>query len=144
MFLLCFCFKNFDRLDRQTAPFDFILSTLFVIFTSGGLKFWVLSLHPKQYIVPSSFPVFIAFIFDRVFFMSYIVGSIFCTIHFKHFDFIEWFDLNSNPSNLFKRSWISDFLVDFWCVCVSCLFLWKCWIFSIRGNSNKHTSKFFF
>ena len=42
--------------------------------------------------------------------MTYIGDSTFLTIHFKHFDFIEWFDLNSNPKGLFKRLSISDFL----------------------------------
>ena len=49
--------------------------------------------------------------------MPYIVGSTFLTIHFKHFDFIEWFDLNSNPKSLFERLSISDFLVD----CLMCI-----------------------
>ena len=115
---MCFCLKNLDLLDRQTTRFDFSLSTLFFIFTSFGLKLPLYSLHPKQYIVPGFFPCFIfprffVFIFDRVFFMPYIFGSIFLTIHFKHFDFIERFDLNSNFNNLFQRSWISNFLVDF-------------------------------
>ena len=43
----------------------------------------------------------------------YISGSIFLTIYFKHFDFFEWFDLNSNPSNLFEISLTSDFFVEF-------------------------------
>ena len=52
-------------------------------------------------------------------FLSYIVSSIFLKTHFRHFDFIEWFDLNSNSSNLFERSSISDFLVDFlMCLCI--------------------------
>ena len=45
--------------------------------------------------------------------MPYVVGSTFLTIHFKHFDFIEWFNLNSNLKSLFERSSINDFLVDF-------------------------------
>ena len=44
--------------------------------------------------------------------MPHIVGSTFLTIHFKHFDFIEWFDLNSNPKSLFERLSISHFSVD--------------------------------
>ena len=44
--------------------------------------------------------------------MPHIVGRTFLTIHFKHFDFIEWFDLNSNPKTLFERLSISDFSVD--------------------------------
>ena len=75
--LLCFCFKNLDLLDRQTTQFDFSLRTLFVIFTSCGLKLWVKPLHPKQHVVPSSLPIFIRFIFDCVFFIFYNVGSIF-------------------------------------------------------------------
>ena len=59
--LWCFCFKNLEL--------DFFLSTLFAIFTSWGLKLWVKSLHPKQYVAPSSFPNFIGFIFDCVFFL---------------------------------------------------------------------------
>ena len=56
--------------------------------------------------------------------MSYIVGSVFLTFHFKHFDFIEWFDLNFGSSNLFQRSSISDFLVDFlMCLCVLLIYL---------------------
>ena len=35
------------------------------------------------------------------------------TTCFKHFAFIEIFDLNSNPNSVFKRSSIKDFLVDF-------------------------------
>ena len=34
-------------------------------------------------------------------------------MHFKHFDFIGWFDLNPNSNNIFERSLISDFLVGF-------------------------------
>ena len=112
-FLLCFCFKNLHLLDQQTTPFYFSLSTLFVIFTSCGLKLLVLSLHPERYVVPSSFQVFLGFIFDRVFFRSYIMGNIFLTIHFKQSDFIEWFELNYDSSNLFERLSISSFLVDF-------------------------------
>ena len=44
--------------------------------------------------------------------MPYTVGSTFLTIHFKHFDFIEWFDLNSNPKSMFERLSIIGFLVD--------------------------------
>ena len=74
--LLCFYFKNLDLAFLQTIQFDFSLSTLFVVFTSCGLKLCVKSLHPKQYVVPSSFPVFIGFIFYWVFLVSYIVGCI--------------------------------------------------------------------
>ena len=69
-------------------------------------------------------PVFISFVFDCLFFMAYIMGRIFLRIHFKHFDFIEWFDLNSNSSNLFQTSSASDFLVDFlMLLCILFIFL---------------------
>ena len=60
------------------------------------------------------------------------------TIHFKHFDFIEWFDLNSNSSNLFERSSISDFLVDL----IICVYIWfiHVKICSIRISSNNSNS----
>ena len=35
------------------------------------------------------------------------------TTYFKHFVFIELFDLNSNPNSLFERSSITDVLIDF-------------------------------
>ena len=85
--LFCFCFKNIDLLDRKITQFTFSLRTLFVIFISCGLRL-------SQYVVPIFSPVFISFIFDRAFFMFYIVGSISLIINFKHFDFIEWFDLS--------------------------------------------------
>ena len=52
-------------------------------------------------------------------FMFYNVGSIFLTTHFKHFDFIEWFDLNSSSNSLFEILPIKDFLDDFlMCLCI--------------------------
>ena len=111
--LLCFCFKNLDfsTIDRQTTQFDFSRIILFVIFISCGSKLLVFTTQTIRY---STFlPVFISSNFDCVFFMSYIIGSIFSTTHFKHFDFIEWFNLNSNPKSLFEISLINDFSVDF-------------------------------
>ena len=67
--LLCFCFKNLDLFDQQKTQFDFSQSTLFVIFTSCDLKLCVKSLHPKQYVIPGLFPIFIGFISDCVFFI---------------------------------------------------------------------------
>ena len=100
--LLCFCFKNLDLIDRQTTQFDFSRSILFVIFISCGSKLLVFTPQTIRY---STFlPVFISSNFDCVFFMSYIIGSIFSATHFKHFDFIEWFNLNSNPKSLFEIS----------------------------------------
>ena len=63
MLLLCFYFKNLDLFDRQITQLDFSLSTLFVAFTSCGLKLCVNSLHPKQFVVPGLFPVFYWFYF---------------------------------------------------------------------------------
>ena len=62
-----FLFYKLDLFGEQTTQFDFSLSTLFVIFTSCGLKLCVKSLHPKQYIVPGLFPIFIGFISDVCF-----------------------------------------------------------------------------
>ena len=42
----------------------------------------------------------------------YNVGSRCLTILYKHFDFIDWFDLNSNSNSLFEIMSINDFLVD--------------------------------
>ena len=52
--------------------------------------------------------------------MSSIVGSTFLIIYFKHFDFIECFNLNSNPKCLFERFSIGDFLVD----CLMSIGIW--------------------
>ena len=117
--LSCFCFKNLDLLDRQTTQFDFSLSILFVIFTPCGLKLLVQSLHPKQYVVPIFFPNFIGFIFDCVFFIIRNLPVFFWQSILNTLIFFEWFDLNSNSSNLFERSSISDFSVDFlMCLCI--------------------------
>ena len=45
--------------------------------------------------------------------MSYVVGSTFLTIYYKPFDFIEWFDLSTNPKILFERSSVSNILADY-------------------------------
>ena len=89
---LCFCFRDLDSFDQQTVWLVWIyswifFSTLFVIFTSSGIKLCVNSLHPKQYVVPGCFPVFVCFIFDCVFFIFCNLVKHFLTIHFKHFDF---------------------------------------------------------
>ena len=93
--LLRFCFKNLASLDRQTTQFDFSLSTFFVNFTSCGLKLHGLkikSLHSKQYVVQSPFPVFIGFIFDFAFFIFYNVGSIFLKKYLVCFNGLEMLD----------------------------------------------------
>ena len=43
----------------------------------------------------------------------------FLTIHFKYFDFIELFDLNSNSNSLLEILSINEFLEDF----VMCLYI---------------------
>ena len=76
--MLCFCFKNLDLFDQQTTQWGFSPSTLLFIFISCGLKLRVKSLHPKQYVVRSLFPIFIGFITGFVFFfvifMFYIIN----------------------------------------------------------------------
>ena len=44
--------------------------------------------------------------------MFYNDGNISLTINSKHFDFIGWFDLNSNFNSLFEVLSIKEFLVD--------------------------------
>ena len=61
---------------------------------------------------------YIFFSFYWFYFWSCVFRTLYCwqyflTTHFKHFDFIEWFDLNSNFSNLFETSSIKDFLLNF-------------------------------
>ena len=64
----------------------------------------------------------------------------FLTIHLKHFDFIERFDLNSNSSNLFERSSISDFLVDtlvcFLVDLIMCLYIWFISLFMSKSAAS--------
>ena len=67
--VLCFSFKNINWLHRQTTQFDYSLSTLFVIYTSFGLNLSVKSLHPKQYVLPGLFPIFIGFVSNCAFFI---------------------------------------------------------------------------
>ena len=62
--------------------------------------------------------------------MPYIVGSTFLTIHFKHFNFIECFALNSNLKSLFEKLSISDFLVD----CLMCILIWFIWLKSAASG----------
>ena len=84
--------------------------------------------------------------FDYMFFILFNLAVFFLTIHFKHFDFIEWFDLSSNSRNLFKRSSINIFLVDFSVyflvdsiMCIHmCMSIYAIWC--LRISSNKHNS----
>ena len=68
--------------------------------------------------------------------ISYNAGSIFLTIHFKHFDFIEWFDLNSNPKSLFERSPISDFLVDSSVDLITCMYIWFIRLLMLKSGAS--------
>ena len=114
------------------------------VFTFSGLKLWVKSLHPRQYVVPGCFLISIGFIFDCQFFMLYNVGRIFITTLFNAFVIIEWFDLNSDSNSLFEILSIKDFLVDF-LICLYFIYDSKNFKnFFIRINFNKHRTKFFF
>ena len=74
-----------------------------------------------------------------VFFMFYNVGSIFLTTRLKHFDFIEWFDLNSSSNSLFEILSIKDFFGWFYNVSVYFVYFFKnVEIFFIRINSIKY------
>ena len=123
-----FCFKNLDLFDWQTAQFDFSLNTLFAIFTSCGLKLWIQSLHPKQYVAP----VFIGFIFDFVFFMFYIGGKNFYASHSMRSNFLinchfKYFNSSFSYFNYFISSSISlIFLFDSSC---SFIFLFDSFFF---------------
>ena len=112
-------FTKADFLEPQSTHIDAcamnLIATCFGVI--GLLS--VCSLHAKQY-VSCFFNVrfkgslrFFVINFTNHFYNN---GSTFLTIHFKHFDFNEWFDLNSNSSNLFERLLINDcfslFLVD--------------------------------
>ena len=113
--LLCFCFKNLDLLDQQTTQFDFSLSTLFVNFTSCGLKLSMWSLHPKQYVVRGFFSSFYRFYFWSRVFHSLQSGSTFLTIHLKHFDFVESFDFDFYSNLVFRKvSTKSFFSIQYW------------------------------
>ena len=131
----------------QSAHLDFCAIILFTTCFAVINLLSVLFLHLKQYVscfltcalkkLPSRFLVTH---FTNHF---YEVGSIFLAMGFKHFDFIEWFQLNSYFSNLLAI--FSDFLVYF-SMCLYFLFISLKMLnfFSIRINSNKHTINFFF
>ena len=61
----------------------------------------MLSLHPKQYVVPISFPAFIGFIFDCVLFMFYNVGSTFLTKYIMCFNGLDGLKLQSECFSIF-------------------------------------------
>ena len=137
-FALYFCFKNLDLLDQQTTQFDFSLSTLFVIFTSCDLKLYIKFLHSKQFVVPSSFPVVIGFIFD---FMLYNVGSIFLTKYLICFDVIEILDTLDNSRQWFfcKLAFYSFILSSCSFNLSSCSFILPCCSFILFSFSGFFT-----
>ena len=79
---------------------------------SLSLKLWVKSLYLKQYVVPISFPVFIGFIFDFVFFMFYIGGNSFYVSHSMRSNFLinyhfKYFIPSFSSFNSFSSSFSS-------------------------------------
>ena len=62
-------------------------------------------------------------------------GNILLTINFKHFDFIEWFDLSSSSHSLFETLSINGFLFDL---------LMSLFISPNRTYSSQSFSYFFF
>ena len=79
---------------------------------SLSLKLWVKSLYLKQYVVPISFPVFIGFIFDFVFFMFYIGGNNFYVSHSMRSNFLinyhfKYFIPSFSSFNSFSSSFSS-------------------------------------
>ena len=116
MLLLFFCFKNLNLFDWQTTQLDFSLSTLFVIFTSCGLKLQVKSLHQKQYVVPGIFLIFIGFIFDCIFF-------VFCNLVkcFRQFTFcFYWVIWLANSSYFSTMESYTDLDLHWQFVCFFC------------------------
>ena len=63
--------------------------------------------------------------------MSYNDDNIFLTTYVKAFDFIEWFNSNSNSKSFFEILSVNDFLDDFlMCLCISFIALKLLKIFS--------------
>ena len=106
-------FKEVNFLESQSTHFDFYCHILFSNATSFMFFFKFFTTYKITYLFLYVFLFF--FWFKTIFIILghfYKVYSIFFTIHFKHSDFIEKFDLNSNPSSLFERSSIGHFLVS--------------------------------
>ena len=96
-FLLGFCFKNLDLLDKHSPHLDLSLSTLFVIVNVFEPILLVCFLQAEK----------ISFQFH-----FYNVRNMCLTKYFKHFVFMEIFDLNFSLNNWFESSSIKGFLVD--------------------------------
>ena len=133
-FLKGLCFKNLDFLDKQTLPF---LSKYFIChcYTSWShiisVFLTVLTLSVYWTVIISGFIFF--------FTILYIVGNIFLTINFKHFDFIKWFDLNSNSKSLCETLSVKDFLANFLLILInsqlSSFFTTSCLFYFIVNTS---------
>ena len=93
--LFYFCFKNLDLLDWQITQFDFFIDTLFVIFISCGLNYQC-NLYTLNNTLFQFFPQVLLVLFLIVRFSCLILWVVFfLTLHFKHFDFTEWFNLST-------------------------------------------------
>ena len=116
-FLSLSSFEKPNFLELQSAHVDFCVINLFTTCCGMIDILYVLFLHFKQQYVFFFFNVhferslrFFVINFTNHFYNN---SSIFLTIYFKHFDFIVLCFSNFNSSNLFGRSSINDFLVDF-------------------------------
>ena len=89
VFLLDFGFKNLDFSVTQLAHLNDCLTTLFVIITFLGP---ILSVRFLQ--------------LNNKFAWFYNDGK--NETHFKHFDFIKWFDVNSNSDNSNSNDFLDD------------------------------------
>ena len=103
------CFKNIDLSFLHLRHFDFSKFTLFLIVLE------LMSLLPIYFLQLTQQVCFIFCFGEIVIFLIFwlvifIMWQYFLTIHFKHFVFIEWFDLNSNLKSLFQRSSINEIL----------------------------------
>ena len=96
VFLLCFCFKNLDLSLIQLTQLDFSLITLIFIITFFKLILLECFLQLKQQV-----------------FMFYCNVNNFFTTYFKHPDFTERFDLNSNSNGLMKDHLSNTFQLIF-------------------------------
>ena len=111
--LLCFCFKNLDLLDGQTIQFDFSLSALFVIIIFFGLKLWIKSLHPKQYVVLVVFH-FLSVLFLIVCFSFFVIWWNVFGISLAYFDFVIAIIFSKSFAILLITSFTAFFCVTLW------------------------------
>ena len=131
---LCFCYNTVWFYSKHLiCHFYFLwLQIISVTFT------------PETVRCSNFLPCFYQFYFWLSVFHVLYCWQYFLTTHFKHFDFIEWFDLNSNFRILFERSSISDFfswLFDVLLYPTKFFIFIKIWF--IRINSNAVVTKLF-